>query len=131
MKELFLGDSLPTVAQFKSMYQGYENYTEIIDSIHLDSISLSPTSVVTFDAQYGFTLFPNPVATNNLHVAISDQFQSIEDFTFRIMTVDGKLFQSGTLTALINLDNKITTGLYYLAVYNQHKLISLQPFIRL
>ncbi len=131
MKDLFTSDSLPTVAQFKAMYQGYENFHEIIDSIRMDSIDLSTTGVAPIDQKVAFTIFPNPVAGITLHIAWSDETYHPALSTYSIITTSGKVVQTGKLGDHIMLTPMVSSGLYYIALYKKNNLLNIQPFIKL
>ena len=131
MQALFSSDSLATVAHFKSMYQGYERFTEIIDSVRLDSIHLSSTGIAGVLPKTDFTLYPNPVAQQTLFIQFDTGLTASPSLHYRIMHSNGTEVQAGSLKQNITLSEKVTPGLYYLFLYKEETPVSGRPFVRL
>ncbi len=131
MQALFTSDTLATVAQFKTMYQGYERYTEVIDSIRLDSIPLSSTGIAEVFPKTEFTLYPNPVSQQKLFVLLDAHVNSNTALRYQVIHPQGKIVQSGRLTQDIILNEKVTPGLYYFILYDKESLVGIRPFVRL
>jgi hypothetical protein len=76
MKDIFSNDSLEYVAQFKSMYQGYEDFVEVIDEMEIKGVNLSTTANDEIELT-AMRLFPNPGNGNDIFVEIHSNGEAL------------------------------------------------------
>ncbi len=126
VKDLFEHDSLSQVAQFKSMYQGYEVFDEVIHELMVNDIQLFPTAIHAPVYSDDIRLFPNPVQENKLHLSIEKDDWS--EITYSIIDLTGRELQSGQSENNIILQKKIKPGLYFIVFNEQTRFISMIPF---
>jgi hypothetical protein len=128
MADLFSNDTVELVGQFKSMYEGYNSFNEVINHLVIDSIDLSTTSISPIESVSLITVSPNPVSGNIIQVTFSDQYTPKEELLFQIIGMDGKLIQSGMLNGPIQLDHGIKRGVYYITLSDRGRLVTVKPF---
>ena len=129
MADLFTNDSVEQVAQFKSMYQGYQGFNEVINQITIDSIDLSTTSVNPIESISIFTLSPNPVTNRHIHISLSAPYVTRHSLHYRIIDLNGMLIQEGSMDENIELNPKITPAVYYFVLFDQNRQLSIKPFV--
>jgi len=131
MADLFANDTLELVGQFKNMYEGYNRHHEVINQLTIDSIDLSTTSVSPIDVFSVFTLSPNPVDGKVLRIHVSGQYPAKGTLQYQIIDLNGLTIQSGELQETILLHQGMTPGVFYFALYDQKRLVSIKPFVML
>ncbi len=129
MNDLFEHDSIEQIAQFKSHYQGYELFNEIIDSVVINELDLSTTSVSSPQIKTQIELFPNPGNGTGINV-INNHPQSV-DLRFNVIDVSGTTLHSGKMDEKISLPKNAKPGVYYFLFYNKSGLIGIKPYILL
>lgn len=129
MEDLFAHDTVQQVALFKNLYDGYETFDEVIDSIGLRDIDLSTTSTAPVISSQFISIAPNPATGHSIHVLFSDDLQRMEKLTYRIIDINGKMIQRGQLSEKIDLSPGITTGVYYLLVDSRQQTMAIKAFI--
>ena len=129
MSDLFDHDSIPQVAQFKSMYQYYKVFEEIVDQLNIDSIDLSPSSTSPITSITTLELFPNPVAGTTLQINLTNQSLLSNGLRYEIITPYGTTLQSGSLSEKIELGQKIKNGVYFFILYDSSRLMCIKPFV--
>jgi hypothetical protein len=128
MNDLFTGDALEPITLFKSMYQGYETFEEIIAQTRIEDIDLNTTSVTFHPDIKVTTIFPNPVSGTTLNVRFSSQNVTLEKYQYEIMDLSGRKLQNGILQKNIDLQPGIQKGVFYLVLSQNSRLISVKPF---
>ena len=129
MSDLFEHDSISEVAQFKSMYQDYTTFQELIDLIHIDSIDLSPSAIDPIESITSLALFPNPLTGTTLHVSLTNQKLLTNGLRFEIITSSGVSIQKGVFTQRIMMDPTLPDGVYFFILYDdQSRLMCIKPF---
>ena len=131
MSDLFTNDDVEQVAQFKSMYQGYQQHHEVINQVDIDSIDLSTTAVAPILSLSSFSISPNPLSGRVLQIQLSDQFAFRSDLQYQVIDINGTRIQNGVFKEQILLNEEISQGVYYLALFENGRLISIKPFFAL
>ena len=129
MADLFTNDSVEQVTQFKSMYQGYQGFNEVINQITIDSIDLSTTSINPIESISIFTLSPNPVTDRKIHISLSAPYVTRHSLHYRIIDLNGMLVQEGSMDENVDLNPKITPAVYYFVLFDQNRQLSIKPFV--
>lgn len=124
MADIFSNDSLPQVAKFKTMYQGFELYDEEIDEIILEGINLSPSSQKDLH-HFEISLFPNPSIGNEVY--FNSKSPVVESVKYELVNLKGEVLHSGMLAPVVRLPN-LPTGLYYFILYEKKSIISVRPY---
>lgn len=127
MEDLFRHDSLEFVGQFKSMYEGYEDFVEVIDDLEVEAIDLSPSAVTGSGEPLNFKIYPNPVLQRNVHF----EFPSDpgEDLQVKLIDVNGNILMASPLQNTLLLPEEIPAGLYYFVIYKNGNAISIRSFM--
>ncbi len=132
MNDLFEHDSISEVAQFKSMYQDYKAFQELIDRKFIDSIDLLPSAIDPIESITSLELFPNPLTGTTLRVSVSNQKWLSEGLQFEIITTTGALVQKGALSQTITVDRNLPKGVYFfILVDDMSRRMCLKPFVLL
>ncbi|MDQ3016248.1 MAG: hypothetical protein M3R25_05975 [Bacteroidota bacterium] len=126
MDDLFEHDSISQVAEFKSMYAGYEIFDEVIDTVSIKDILLAPSANKDLVFSDDIYLYPNPVNGYELNL-ISTGLQ-FSEINYIITDVSGREMQRGIANERIRLDQKNKPGLYYISFRNKTRFISIMPF---
>jgi len=129
MADLFNNDTIEQVAQFKSMYQGYEGFNEVINQIMIDSIDLSTTSISPIESISIFTLSPNPVTNRKIYIRLSSPYDSRSNLHYRIIDLHGMILQKGSMNENIELNSGISEAVYYFVLFDRNRLVSIKPFV--
>lgn len=129
MSDLFDHDSIPQVAQFKSMYADYKIFEEIVDQHRIDSIDLSPLAILPIASITTIELFPNPLDGTTLQINLNDPTLLSKGLRYDIVTPHGKTLQKGFLTEILQLDPAIKTGVYFFILYDSTRLVCVKPFV--
>jgi hypothetical protein len=127
MNDLFQHDSIPQVAQFKTMYQGYEAVDEVMDQLEITSIDLSTTSTQGSPNSSLFTIFPNPSNGSFMHVSFEHLKIQADQIRYEILDPQGRLIQSGKNIQTIELSPQIKKGAFYLFLYQDKQLLAVKP----
>ena len=129
MEDLFRHDSLEYVGQFKSMYEGYEDFVEVIDALNVDGINLSPSSVTRSGDKLNFKIYPNPGPHRYVHFEFdADQGK---DLHVKLIDVSGNILLSSPLQKTLHLPREIPGGVYYFVIYKNGNAISIRSHILL
>jgi hypothetical protein len=132
MNDLFEHDSISQVAQFKSMYQDYKAFQELIAQEHIDSIDLFPSAIDPIESITNLELFPNPLTGTTLHVSLTNQKLLSEGLQFEIITTSGALVQKGAFAQSITVDGNLTKGVYFFILTDDtSRRMCLKPFVLL
>lgn len=131
MADLFSNDDVEQVAQFKSMYEGYEQHNEVINEVIIDSIDLSTTALEPILSLTAFTISPNPVLEKRLQVHLSDQYDGKPGLHYQIMDINGRRLQAGPIKEFIDLNPQLRQGVYYFALFDNDRLLDIKPFVAL
>ena len=131
MSDLFANDDVEQVAQFKSMYQGYQQHHEVINQVDIDSIDLSTTAVAPILSLTSFAISPNPISDRVLQIQLSAQFVLKTGLQYQIIDMNGTRVQNGEFREHILLNGEISKGVYYLALFEHGRLLSIKPFLAL
>jgi hypothetical protein len=130
MNDLFEHDSIAQVAQFKSMFQNYTTFHELIDRVHIDSIDLSPSAINPIESITSLELFPNPLTGTTLHVSLTSHMPTTNGLRFEIVTSFGALIQKGDFTQRIVIDRSLTKGVYFFILSDGPSRIKcMKPFV--
>ncbi|MEO6131076.1 MAG: hypothetical protein ABIQ02_04465, partial [Saprospiraceae bacterium] len=129
MNDLFSDDSLAQVASFKSMYKGYERYYEIVDTVHILNIDLSPTGTTDIITYSQIALYPNP--GNGSVVHFKYQNYSTEDASIRVEMVDmnARTVKCSVTGNKIEFDSYLQPGVYYILFYREDRLIAIKTYV--
>jgi len=130
VEDIFTNDTLPQVAQFKSMYQDYSGFDEIIHSLDINDIDLNTVATEFLGEGLDFTLNPNPVKGNVLYLQYPKEWNE-KAYTFRIIDHTGKVVQQNMLSNSIELQSAMTPAVYYFLVFDKSKLIGWRRFVAL
>lgn len=128
MQDLFANDSIPEVAAFRSMYAGYEDFTELIDEIEINNFSLSPSSISNNMKNKEINMYPNPGYSHSVFFNLNPDQAGL---TYTLVNTEGKIFQHGNLSHVVNVGNNLPPGVYYFLIFKQSKLISTLPYTRI
>jgi len=128
MSDLFNHDSIPEVAQFKSMYQGYPSFHEVVDELTIDSIDLGTSATSPIQSVTSLVLFPNPLSGTTLQISISDQAQLTNGIHFEIINQNGTILQKGEFARSILLDPAIKNGVFFYVLFDHSTMICIKPF---
>lgn len=126
MDDLFSNDSIEFVAQFKAMYEGYENFAETIDEVRIEDIDLAITSTNDADIFESFKLYPNP--GNGSEIMILKPPSNNSAYRYDLIDINGHIHQSGELKEKISIPDKIKPGLYYFILYQHGSIIAIKPY---
>lgn len=126
MNDLFSNDTVDLVVDFKEMYQGYENFIEVIDSLSVEQINLSTSAVHDKDLNTSITVFPNP--GNGTEVLVTSVLATSRNLHYELIDVNGKIIISGSLKEKITLSNQLKSGVYYFIFYEKTKMIAVKPY---
>src|SRR4029078_12987412 len=114
MEDIFEDDSIPQVALFKSMYQGYKTFDEIIDTLRVNDINLN--SVAThFPLENNFALLPNPVVDKAIFLEYPDEWNNAS-MNYQIVDYKGNVVPQGRLSKRIQLKDDILPSVYYFLI---------------
>ncbi len=130
MNDLFQNDTLPQVAQFKSMYTGYRRFEEKINEVRLNSIDLNTSGTDLLLASGWFDVFPNPVIDHKMHVEYRGTIP-IQSWRYRVLSPDGLSVHSGLMEEEIELPSRLPAGVYYLLLEAPDGKTGLKPFVLL
>ena len=128
MDDIFTNDTIPQVALFKSMYQGYKTFDEVLDTLHVNDINLNSVATHFPTENDQFLITPNPVADKSLFLFYPDEWNNAL-MSYRIMNSEGKIMQQDQLSNNIQLKEDVAPSVYYFLIYDQSKLIGLRRFI--
>ncbi|HZV71676.1 MAG TPA: hypothetical protein VFG10_19125 [Saprospiraceae bacterium] len=131
MNDLFTDDTLSQVSQFKSMYEGYQRYTELVDDLNINNIDLSTTSIKDFRIADQIKLFPNPGTGNEIHVEFSGSLPDINSIKYEMTDINGRKIMSGVAAGKIQLRREVNAGLYYFSFYDHGQLIAIIPYSKI
>jgi hypothetical protein len=131
MEDLFSNDDVPLVAQFKSMYEGYSRHNEIINELHIDNIDLGTTSTTPILSVSAFTIFPNPTTRARLQINLGEPYANVNGLRYQIIDMNGRQLQAGPMQENIDLSPGIASGVFYFALYEGDRLLSIKPFTSL
>lgn len=129
MTDLFTSDTLDLVGQFKSMYQDYRLFTEIIDTVRVDSIDLSSTATSPIASVTAMRLYPNPLSGAILHVVLADHFIPTEGLSYHIASLDGTIVQQGRYNESIEIQSDLAQGLYAFVLFDRQRMIAIRQFV--
>ena len=118
MQDIFQNDGIAEVSQFKAMYEGYEVFTELIDSTGLEDIDLEVSSVTDGNIKEDNYIYPNPITDRKFYV-VCDTPQA---YYYNLLDINGILIQTGMLTKQITLDQTVKAGTYFLFLYKDDTL---------
>ncbi len=128
MQDLFEHDSIAEVSQFKAMYDGYEMFVELLDSMSINDLILEPSAVSDLDKEELY-IFPNPVRDRKINIALNSTAISYSMFEYQLIDTRGVIVMSGRLTPEISLDVNVVTGLYFLQVVEETQVLSIHPLV--
>ncbi len=128
MNDLFRADSLAQVAQFKSMYQGYQQFDEPVDEIKIEDIDLSISGTYDISLVRQIKIYPNPGNGNEVRIELPSPFSDHQSIRFEIIDINGRISQSGMVEDNIQLKPELKPGLYYFAFYDKTRLIAIKPY---
>jgi hypothetical protein len=131
MNDLFQHDSINLVAQFKSMYTGYQHHKEIVDEIHVDDINLSVSAIKDISLSNSIILYPNPNSGNEVWLSFSLSGLKSTKLRFELVDHTGKIIQSGQVKNKIELTGSLKPGIYFFAFYDPEGLIAVRSFVRM
>lgn len=126
MNDLFTNDTLNYVAAFKSMYSGYENFYEIIDTAHIGNLPLSPSATQGVHTGLKVALYPNPGTGDRIHVEFNQE--DLSSLNFRLVDIKGRLVHQGQLLEYVKIPSGIKPGIYYFLIYKNGEVIALEPY---
>ena len=126
MDDLFSNDTIEFVAQFKTMYEGYETFAETIDAVMIEDIDLAITSTNDVDKIESFRLYPNP--GNGSEIRFHVPGSNFPALRYDLIDINGLLHQSGELKEKISLPDNIKPGLYYFILYQNDSIIAVKPY---
>lgn len=129
MNDLFEHDSIEPIAQFKSHYQGYELFDEVVDSREINDLDLSTTSVSSPQIKTQIELFPNP--GNGKGINIFTNLPETGAIRIYVTDLSGRTLHSGDVGRKISLPENAKPGVYYFLIYYKSGLISIKPYILL
>ncbi|MGB4848321.1 MAG: hypothetical protein WBP41_10410 [Saprospiraceae bacterium] len=128
MNDLFTDDTLAQVAQFKTMYNNYKKFTEVVDKLNIADIDLSPTSIRNISFSSQINLFPNPGTGNEVMIGFPSSMNDQFPIVYELVDINGKKLQSGIAGAMIRFDVDLQTGVYYFIFYQDSRLIGIKPY---
>ena len=128
MNDLFLHDSLDQVAQFKTMYEGYQVKDELIDEIKIDHLDLSTSHTNDISSSDGIILYPNPGNGREVRIKVSSEMLHDATIHYKLIDIHGIGIQAGILKDPISLTHGLNPGLYFFEIYNQQRLIAIKPY---
>jgi hypothetical protein len=128
MEDLFSNEDVPLVAQFKSMYEGYNRHNEIINEVQIDNIDLGTTSITPILSVSAFSISPNPISGAMLQINLATPFANVTGLRYQIIDLNGRRLQDGAMRENIELNPGIASGVYYFALYEGDRLLSIKPF---
>jgi hypothetical protein len=124
MHDLFTHDSIAEVNQFRAMYNGYETFTEVIDSIGVEDIILDPSSVWDPGSDE-LHVFPNPVVGRKIFIeGVAQRPDSYELFD-----THGRMVAGGDCESVILLNSDVSPGAYILVLRHEGRPITLRKII--
>ena len=106
-----------------------------LDCAFIDAISFpcgkvnNPVGIQELEQNTDFHVWPNPT-TDILHVQLLDD-PNMQDYTYQLFSLTGKLLQGGHLTDNSEIDvRKYTSGVYFLKIENSLHQIQTVKFIK-
>jgi hypothetical protein len=124
MQDLFTSDHIPDVVRFEKMYRGYETFSELMDSVVIEDLSLDVSNVEDPDASE-WVIFPNPAEGNTLYV----KKLRYVNYHYELIDLGGVRIQSGILGDAIMLDEGIRSGIYVIVVYDGQNVVRAQKLV--
>ncbi|MEP6648008.1 MAG: T9SS type A sorting domain-containing protein, partial [Saprospiraceae bacterium] len=128
MNDLFSEDSLHQVSQFKSMYQNYKTYTEIVDTAMILNIALSTTRSNDEFVFSDIRLFPNPGDGNNIRIKYPSSIANIHSVRIDIFDTAGHFIQAINASEKIQLENTLPAGVYYFLFTQESKVVAVKSY---
>ncbi|MGB3078553.1 MAG: T9SS type A sorting domain-containing protein [Saprospiraceae bacterium] len=128
MNDLFTDDTLSQVAQFKSMYEGYQLFTELISKLDIADIDLSTTSTRDISNSSQIMLYPNPGTDNEVFIKFPDSFGNIQSIHYDLIDLNGMIIQSGSTNNKVWLNTDLKPGLYYFIFYTDQRYLGIKPY---
>jgi Cytochrome c554 and c-prime len=128
MNDLFDPDTLALVNQFKTMYEGYQQFDEIIDELVIEDIDLSTTSTHPIQSISAFNIAPNPVGGNMLRINLLNPGIATGHLRYEIIDLNGMRIQEGIFSTEIPLNTQLKKGLYYFMLFDHLKPEGIKPF---
>jgi hypothetical protein len=126
MEDLFNNDTVDFVAEFETMYQGYEKISETIDELLMEDILLSPSAVRVNDQLKTLKLFPQP--GNGSYVMFEIPFEYSGNISFELVDINGRIIQTGKLQEKISFTHSMKPGLYYFIFYRKGEMLFVKPY---
>jgi hypothetical protein len=121
MQDLFEHDDITEVSQFKTMYDGYERFVELIDSTSIDDLILEPSAVSDIDKET-FRIYPNPVRDGKINIEVLSAF-SISEYEYQLVDMRGTQVMTGRLTSEVKLNQGLGAGVYFLLLFKDGEWI--------
>jgi hypothetical protein len=125
MRDLFTADSLPEVGAFKSMYAGYDRFTETLAETTITDIAIN-TVHVNQPTALRVTVYPNPSAGRELFVDLPEDL-SRQGTTLRLVSLSGATILQQDVARRVALPDRMTPGVYYLQVWRNGKCLATRP----
>jgi hypothetical protein len=131
MNDLFTDDSLALVGKFKSMYQGYEDFTEVVANLEIPDIDLGTTKTNEPLVSSSINLYPNPGNGREIQIGFLNLPFPPESIRYELVEVSGKRIQSGMSKQKVHLGQVLSPGLYYFLFFDGLRLIAVKPYTAL
>lgn len=127
MQDIFTNDTLPPVGQFKSMYQDYASFDEVIDSLEVKEIDLNTVATHFPGDKLDFMLSPNPVKGNVVRLSYSNTIGT--NLSYHLIDNNGNVLQRNGLSGIIHLPDNLPTAVYYFLVLDQKQIIAIRRLV--
>lgn len=128
MSDLFAHDDVPLVAQFKSMYQGYQTFNELIDTTMIFGIDLNTSAISVIESISAFNLYPNPTQTH-LHIDLAEHFRAKSGLIYLITDLQGNVLHSDSYSEIVTLPTGLTPGIYQYALLEKGIVVAVKRFV--
>lgn len=115
LEDLLGADSIAQIASFRSMYEGYKSFQEVVDSVVIENIDLMTSGVQDLPSKLSLQLFPNPGNGREVSVKLD---RSLKGLSFKLLDLNGKIMMDGSLQQTITLPGLLMPGVYYFLIYN-------------
>lgn len=125
MHDLFQHDTIALVSQMKSMYAGYETFSELITQENQEGILLSTTAIQNPFNAFTIAIYPNP-GTNSIQLQYEGN--DINEYSYKLHDLNGKLIMKGQVTSSIQLPAHLSKGVYYFTFFRNGKYAFTKPY---
>ena len=122
MRELFSADTLADVGAFKSMYAGYDRFTETIAETTIADIAIN-TVRVNDPTELRVRVYPNPSVGRELFLDLPEELAR-QGTTLRIVNLRGATILQQHFARRVTLPAGTTPGVYYLQVWRNGKCLA-------